>query len=94
MENEKEGIKKKEETKEGTEKPKMKGTVAWFNEGRGYGFLIGEDANQYFVHFSDIITDKDFKMLYEAEKVLFEPARDKQGRNKAINVVKIEKPKE
>lgn len=71
------------------EKTEMKGTAAWFSEGKGYGFIIGEDGNQYFVHFTEIKMDKDFKMLYEGEKVEFKPAKDDQGRSKAINVRKI-----
>jgi cold shock protein len=30
------------------------GTVKWFNEGKGYGFIEPEDREDYFVHFSEI----------------------------------------
>lgn len=69
------------------EKTEMKGTAAWFCEVKGYGFIM-VDGKEYFVHFSDIQVD-GFKTLYEGEKVLFQPEKDKQGRNKATNVRKI-----
>lgn len=69
---------------------KMKGTVSWFSEQKGYGFIIGEDTKEYFVHFSQIQME-GFKFLTEGQKVEFEPAKDDQGRSKAINVRKIVK---
>jgi len=48
------------------------GVCRWFNDARGYGFLVDEsDANeQYFVHYSSINTD-GFKTLKEGQKVEF-----------------------
>ena len=46
------------------------GTVKWFNDKKGYGFISQEDGNELFVHFSDILTD-GFKQLEEGQKVEF-----------------------
>jgi len=47
------------------------GTVKWFNEVKGYGFLTTEDGNDVFVHYSSIIGD-GFRTLNEGEEVEFE----------------------
>lgn len=67
---------------------KMKGTVAWFSEAKGYGFIIGDDTKEYFCHFSAIQME-GFKFLTEGQKVEFEAAKDNQNRDKAINVKRI-----
>jgi cold shock protein len=48
------------------------GTVKWFNESKGYGFISPADGgNDVFVHFSTIQAD-GFKTLAEGQKVQFE----------------------
>lgn len=49
----------------------IKGTVKWFNEAKGFGFITPEDnGKDVFVHFSAIETD-GFKTLKEGQKVSF-----------------------
>lgn len=63
----------------------MKGTVKWFNRKKGYGFIIGEDGNEYFVHYSKIVGD-GYKVLDDDQDVTFEVAEE-NGRKQAVNVV-------
>ena len=46
------------------------GTVKWFNEKKGYGFISSEGADDVFVHYSDITAD-GFKTLNEGQAVEF-----------------------
>lgn len=66
---------------------RLKGTVKWFNAGRGFGFVTDEDGTDHFVHFSQIRMD-GFKKLRADQKVEFELDEDEQGRSVA-NDVKI-----
>ena len=51
---------------------KIKGSVKWFNESKGFGFITPEDGSKdVFVHFSAIQAD-GFKTLNEGQKVDFE----------------------
>lgn len=63
------------------------GTVKWFNETKGFGFITNDEGgDDIFVHFSDIISN-GFKTLAEGQKVTFETERDpKNGKLKASNV--------
>jgi CspA family cold shock protein len=61
----------------------MNGKVKWFNERKGYGFIEGEDGNDYFVH-SDTVKGGD---LYDGDAVTFDPAEGDRGK-KAENVTK------
>lgn len=50
----------------------MEGTVKWYNRKKGYGFIAGDDEQEYFVHFSGLdkgtfIRDND-KVAFEADK--------------------------
>jgi cold shock protein len=54
------------------------GTVKWFNEVKGFGFLTTEDGTDIFVHYSSITTD-GFKTLAEGEAVEFEIADTPKG---------------
>lgn len=65
----------------------MKGTVKWFNESKGFGFITREDGVDVFVHYS-AIQDNAFKTLSEGQAVSFDVEEGPKG-PKAINVVKI-----
>ena len=62
-----------------------KGTVKFFNEKKGYGFITKEDGNDVFVHFTSIESDDDFKTLKQDQAVEFEIESDDRG-DKAVNV--------
>ena len=64
------------------------GTVKWFNESKGYGFITPEDGGQdLFVHFSEI-QEEGFKTLYEGDEVSFEEGQGQKG-PQAVRVQKI-----
>ena len=66
----------------------MKGTVKWFNDQKGYGFITPEDGSKdLFVHHSAILTE-GFKSLSENQKVEFETVESDKG-PKAANVKPI-----
>ncbi|WP_259289165.1 cold-shock protein [Candidatus Nasuia deltocephalinicola] len=57
----------------------MKGLVKWFNDAKGYGFIVSEKNNEdIFVHFSSIIM-QGFKTLKEGQKVDFEILETAKG---------------
>ena len=64
----------------------MKGTVKWFNNQKGYGFICDEQGNDVFVHFSALNMD-GFKVLEEGEKVTFDVVDGEKG-PQAANVTK------
>ena len=64
----------------------MKGKVKWFNEQKGYGFIVGDDGQDVFVHYKAITSD-GFKTLHENDRVEFDVAQGEKGL-KAINVRK------
>ena len=65
----------------------MTGTVKWFNNQKGYGFISDSDGNDVFVHYSGLMMD-GFKSLEEGQAVEFEVSEGAKG-PQATNVVKI-----
>lgn len=64
----------------------IRGTVKWFNDAKGYGFITQSDGEDIFVHFSGIVGD-GFRTLAEGEAVEFE-VRDTDRGPQATNVIK------
>lgn len=64
----------------------MKGTVKWFNESKGYGFIKRQQGDDIFVHFS-AIQAQGFRTLHEGEEVEFD-VRDSERGPQAANVIK------
>jgi CspA family cold shock protein len=61
------------------------GTVKWFNESKGFGFIEQESGEDIFVHFSAIQGD-GFKTLSDGQNVEFDVTQDEKG-SKAVNVI-------
>jgi cold shock protein len=63
------------------------GTVKWFNEAKGYGFIKRDDGPDLFVHYTNI-AGSGFRTLKEEDKVEFEVNEGPKGLQ-AINVTKV-----
>ena len=61
-----------------------KGTVKWFNDAKGFGFITAEDGQEVFVHQSEIKVE-GFRTLAEGAKVEFQMGQGPKGA-KATNV--------
>lgn len=66
---------------------RSKGTVKWFNDRKGFGFIHVEDGQDVFVHYSALQGD-GFKTLKEGESVEFDLVEGAKG-PQAANVVKL-----
>ena len=64
-----------------------KGTVKWFNDAKGYGFISQENGEDVFVHYSAIQGD-GFRTLAEGDKVEFDVVKGPKG-YQAANVRKL-----
>ncbi len=64
----------------------FRGTVKWFNDSRGYGFITPQEGDDVFVHFSAIMGE-GFRTLAEGEEVEFELAETDNG-CQASNVIR------
>ncbi len=65
----------------------MKGTVKWFNNQKGYGFISDEQGNDVFVHYSGLNME-GFKSLEEGASVEFDVTDGAKG-PQATNVTKL-----
>ena len=66
----------------------QEGTVKWFNEEKGYGFISPDEGGEdLFVHYSGIMGD-GFRSLDEGDKVTYEAAQGRKGMQ-AQNVSKV-----
>ena len=64
----------------------MKGTVKWFNDSKGYGFIQQSEGDDVFVHFSAILGE-GFRTLHEGDEVEFEVREAEKG-FQAANVIR------
>jgi cold shock protein len=64
-----------------------RGTVKWFNNAKGYGFIKRDSGEDLFVHFKSIVGD-GYKSLKEGEAVQFEVEQGAKG----LQAVKVSKP--
>ena len=64
----------------------MKGTVKWFNNQKGYGFISDAEGNDIFVHYSGL-NGEGFKSLDEGQEVEFDVTEGAKG-PQATNVTK------
>ena len=64
------------------------GTVKWFNNSKGYGFILRNDGQDVFVHFKSIVMD-GYKTLNEGEEVQYEIEEGPKG-FQAKNVSRVE----
>jgi len=64
-----------------------RGTVKWFNDSKGYGFITSEGSRDFFVHHASI-QGQGFRTLREGEQVEFE-VRDGERGTEAAHVVRI-----
>ena len=67
---------------------RFQGTVKWFNDAKGYGFIAYEGGKDVFVHFSAIQTP-GFKSLAEGDQVEFEIVEGQKG-PQAADVIKVQ----
>ena len=65
-----------------------RGTVKWFNDSKGFGFISAEDGQDVFVHQTEIQVE-GFRTLKEGQKVEFELTQGQKG-SKAVNVKVVE----
>ena len=66
---------------------KLKGTVKWFNNAKGFGFIGRDEGPDVFVHYSALIAE-GYKSLQEGDNVEFEIVDGQKG-PQAANVMKV-----
>jgi CspA family cold shock protein len=81
------GIVADSKTLGGKQVDRLKGTVKWFNNAKGFGFIGREEGADVFVHYS-AISSEGYKSLQEGDQVEFEIVEGQKG-PQAGNVMKI-----
>ncbi|WP_123053606.1 cold-shock protein [Clostridium sp. JN-1] len=66
----------------------LNGTVKWFNDEKGYGFISGEDGSDVFVHYSSIAGEGSRRNLDEGQRVSYDVVDTPKG-PQASNVKKL-----
>ncbi|MEE9512777.1 MAG: cold shock domain-containing protein [Anaerolineales bacterium] len=66
---------------------RVQGTVKWFNDGKGYGFIEREDGDDVFVHYNSL-QGEGFKSLQEGQRVEFTLEQGEKG-PQAVDVAVI-----
>lgn len=68
----------------------QEGTVKWFNESKGYGFIeLKNGGKDIFVHVTDV-RKSGYETLHENDIVEFEIQEDSRGRERACNITAFE----
>lgn len=63
----------------------MSGKVKWFSNEKGYGFIIAEDGNEYFFHYTGINMD-GFKTITRDAAVTFKLKTSDDGKTMAVDI--------
>ena len=63
---------------EGMEQTRIKGTVKWFNNAKGFGFIGQDNGPDVFVHYS-AVKSEGYKSLQEGDQVEFEVVQGQKG---------------
>ncbi len=64
---------------ETTELSNIEGAVKWFDPRKGYGFIVGPEGQDIFVHFSVIDQAEGFKTLRDGESVRYSASKGQKG---------------
>ncbi len=68
----------------------MKGKVKWFNKDKGFGFILTEEGNDVFVHYTGIAKN-GFRTLEEGQEVFFELSEGKKGMQAIYSLLSTKK---
>ena len=66
----------------------INGTVKWFNDSKGFGFISQDNGPDVFAHHTAIVSDADYKSLQEGQRVEFTVKEGQKG-PQAHNIVAI-----